>query len=188
MGYIKNANYSGIGSSSSINSTRGMVLLSNVDLTSKTSFALTSLINSSYKNYYFVWSNISFSLTDRICLQISTNNGSTWISSGYQSGDTSSVYNTNTINNNTNSTLILLSTNVTSIPGAAGALYLFNLQNGANFMAAGIFSSAVFSSVLSRTGFLGSYNAVSSVNALLITTLSGDTFLSGKCSLYGLIE
>ena len=157
----------------------GLILLSTQTASASSSLSFTSLITSAYSSYQLIFSNLVLSSGVNLFLQISTNNGSSYISSGYTSGLLFNAYNANTFSNTNSATgaLIINSTNL-----GAGYLYLFNLQNGANFQAQGVVN---FGTTGEGSATLTSYNATASVNAIQIIPASG-TITTGTFSLYGI--
>jgi hypothetical protein len=64
----------------------GLVLLQSKTATTSATIDFTSLISTTYKNYKVVISNVFMSNQNRLGMLVSTDNGATWVNSGYQFG------------------------------------------------------------------------------------------------------
>lgn len=163
-----------------------IVLLSTQTASNSASISFTSLITSTYKNYFFMCRNVT-PVTNNASLNLnwSTNNGTSYISTGYLSGCAFGGYNV-TFNGNVNSTttaIINVSMPNTASAGCNSTLWLMNLQAGGY--------PSLYGHWTQTTGPVGLSNSVyttsTSVNAFQITCSTGN-ISTGTFSLYGIAE
>jgi hypothetical protein len=165
-----------------------LVLLATVTASGGASVSFSSTyITATYNTYLLNFSNVQpASNNDILLMQISTNNGSTYISTGYQSGQNQWIYNSATLSNGNSTSYLFLTPGVGSANFASGQAWLSNMQNGASFLAWG--NSSVFYNSASAYGAnMISYNAATSVNNIKIYCLSGGNITTGTFNLYGLV-
>lgn len=125
-----------------------------------------------------------------LTIQYSTDNGSTYLATGYTSGCNWNAYNSATLNNVNTTTSFMVCPNQSTTNGVNGIFYLFNTNNNLiNF-----YGSCGF---YNNTGSVYSYNTATGINtgftsfnALKILWSSGN-FVNGNAStitLYGIRE
>lgn len=158
------------------------VLLSSQTVSGAASVPFTSLITSMYATYMLISSNVSVSTTAQPTIQISTNNGSSWISTGYTSGITINAYNATTWTNGTYTTYTPAMNNLLSSDTGNSTIFMYNLTNGSNYYANGT-GSQINSGTLQNL-IMTSTNATTNVNAIRIIGTAGT--ISGTFALYGL--
>lgn len=165
------------------------VLLDTQTATSSTSLSFTSKITSSYSLYLLIFSNI-IPATDNVVLQLlfSTDNGSTYLGSGYRWSYTIlSSAGTNTLANNNSDTSTSFAGSISnnSSRGVNGYmnLYCLNSANIPNF--SGIVGHYASGDTANQNIFVGTNTGTTPVNAIKIQMSSGN-IASGKIYLYGL--
>lgn len=149
---------------------------------------ITSGITSTYNNYALMYNNVTVAGALNLLVQISTDGGSSYISTSYQSGLNAAAYNSTTWANNSFTTGLIVDAFGATTVNANGILYLFNMTRGSGYVAS-YSTQTKFNS--STTPFIqingGAYTVASqTVNAIQITP-STSTF-SGTFTLYGLKE
>lgn len=175
---------SGSNSTSGISSVGSLVKISTQVASSSSSIVFTSGISSEYRNYFMVCDNVSVSGSGvSVEIQLSSNGGSSYISTGYLSGYLQTEYNSSSsTNGNTTSGLII--GNFSSGSTGAGNIYIYNLTTTSTISSTGGFTfyngSSTFSDITQ-----GTYNTATAMNALQVTVSSG-TF-SGNFTLYGIV-
>ncbi len=169
----------------------GWVLIQSQTASASTNLSFTSGITSAYNNYVLVCSNMSVATFGvSIVIQISTNGGSSYISTNYQSGTNYQVYNSSTRSNIQGSSSFLIeSVLANSTTFAQQMVYLRNMTSGSNYVEhnnVGCKFDSSGNATMSLTS--GAYTVASTiVNAFQINTLSINTF-SGNFTLYGINE
>jgi hypothetical protein len=169
------------------NTVGSWVLLSSQTASSSATIAFTSVITSKYSTYVLVYSNVVPQTTGLLGMQVSINNGVSYISSGYISGIITSAFNSTTLGNQTSaSNMILSGTLFNGGGGICGEAWLFNFQNGGTAYIRGdfVFTNSTPTTVL---GYAGASSTATSVNAIQISMASGN-ITKGTFSLYGISE
>lgn len=143
-----------------------------------------------YSAYYVVFSNIAPATAGALFnMRYSTNGGSTYLATGYFSGNNSSLYNTTTMGNNNSTTGILLTPDISNVAGSTGNGHVtINQISSGNPVAVG--QSAYFSNAGSNWGwgsFFGMNSSATTVNALRFLFSTGN-ISSGVVTLYGLAQ
>ena len=173
--------------------TNRLVLIQSQTASSSSSLTFTSGITSTYNDYWICISSIITSATGaNLEMQISTNGGSSYISSSYTTGEVST---NNTVggawNNDVNATsyMIAIHNVSTSSVYASTSFTLYNATSGSGYVQTQG-TGCSYDAGLSGMYFIyqmGNYNTSSTtVNALKFLTSSG-TF-SGTISLFGILE
>lgn len=151
------------------------------------SLNFTTGITSVYSVYVIILDGlIPITTAQDLQMQVSTNGGSTYINTGYQSGTIRASYNSTTLVNAANiTTSVNLTGGVNSAGvGASGTIFCYNLNNGNTnaFMGMVSWQGATFIGV----GWSGATGpGTTTVNAMQFTFTSGN-IASGTVSLYGL--
>lgn len=180
-----------LGSQSSL-STGAWILIQTQTASNSASLAFTTGITTTYNTYVLVVDNyVPATNTTNLLLQISTNGGSSYINSGYQTGVTYFQYNSTTVNNANSTTSFLLNSSIPSTTdGCSGVYFLYGFTaNTANVR------PSYGASLGGRTGGAvgmalagGNYAAASTlVNAFQIISSSGN-LSTGTFTLYGILE
>jgi hypothetical protein len=165
-----------------------LVLIQSQNASSSSGLTFTTGISSTYNNYLLVFSDITLSGSIQLLTQLSTNGGSSYISSGYATGQNIVEYNSTSFSNtNFTSGLLLVDRNSTSTIN--GYAYLQNMTSGSNYVTSvgnlSLYDTNTPASYLAFT--VGSYDTASTtVNALQVVPSSG-TF-SGTVTLFGYLE
>ena len=169
------------------NTLGSLVLLATKNATAgDASMVFTSTISATYSTYFLTWTNwICNTNAERMFLDVSTNNGSTYIAVNYGSSLFTYTYNSTTITKNSSTSTILLSqTSINSQPAQCGYAWLYNLQNGGPFMNLGQCTTMNTGGPFLSDSF--SYNPITAVNAVRLRYAAG-TITSGTATLWGLI-
>jgi hypothetical protein len=156
------------------------------------STSFTTGITSTYNNYFLIIDQITGSTSPtafNFQCQISTNGGSSYISSGYLSGGISLTYASATWGTNQTSTSAYFLGRVPANTANFSAnYYLYNLTSGSNYL--GISGETMVmggSGGSSRQGIVdGSYDGTATVNAIQISPTSGT--MTGTLTLFGILE
>jgi len=140
-------------------------------------------IPSSINNILIIFTNVSVaSGAPFMLVRLSTNNGSSYISSGYQSGHNYFGYNTSVANNQNNSTGLQMGFQIGTGPFSSGTLYLYNLNTSTFVVSTGTtFWTAA--TLFGITG--GQLSGTTGVNAFQIVLDSGN-IATGTFKIYGL--
>jgi hypothetical protein len=173
-----------------INYLPGFVQLNQQIASASAALNFTTGITSAYNDYFLVISDLLASTAANLQVQISTNGGSSYITTGYVSGNNSASYSTVTFANLTSTTGIFLSSASAASATYNYGVYLYNFTSGAG----GSSSSSTGNRVnLTLTGLsydlgTGVYGtAATTVNAIRIIPSAG-TLTSGSATLYGILE
>jgi hypothetical protein len=168
-----------------------LVLIQSQTASSSASLTFTTGITSTYNTYYFVFSNyLGATNTENLYLQISTNSGSSYITSGYDGGYNSWTWNSGAFTNANTSTGFLLAPGYgNSNQQLNGSIWLQNMTSGSGYpqchgTSSGVFPTSGYGGAL----IAGLYNTASTtVNALRVISASGN-LAQGTFTLYGLLE
>lgn len=152
----------------------------------------TSGITSTYNTYLFSLSNIvPVNAGDSLYMQVSTNGGSSWITSGYSAGCnyTSSYSSSSLTNVNSTSEFIIAPSNYNiNQYGVNGTLYCFDVTNGSDI---NINSLATYTNNsgpgYGGTAFAGGVNTANTINGFKFFMSTGNIGVA-LISLYGLLE
>jgi hypothetical protein len=169
------------------NTVGSWVFLSSQTASSSATISFTSVITSKYSTYVLVYSNVVPQTTGLLAMQVSINNGVSYLSSGYVSGIITSAYNSTTLGNQTSATNMILSGTLYNAGGGiCGEAWLFNFQNGGTAYLRGdfVFTNSTPTTVL---GYAGASSTATSVNAIQISMATGN-ITKGTFSLYGISE
>ena len=153
------------------------------------SISFTSAISASYNTYLLNFSNVyPASNNEPLQMVISTNNGSSYITSSYQAGLVNWSYNQSPgLGGNANSTsAVLLNNGMTNSQSdaASGQLWLSNTGNGGSFYCWGNATGTAGGTALIIQ--IAGTNNVTGVNAIQLAMGSGN-ITAGTFSLYGLV-
>jgi hypothetical protein len=186
--YYKSGGASALGTWTSTSSIGNLVLIQSQTASSSSTLTFTTGITATYNNYMVVISNYKASTSQNLLLQISTNGGSSYISSGYSGGVNQSVWNSATLLNSNLTVGFLLGFSVTTTQPTNGVVYLQNFTSGAGYpmcqgQLTGVFNSNFGTCILSSL-----YDTASTtVNAFQIGPSTG-TLSTGTFTLYGILE
>jgi hypothetical protein len=172
-------------------SANGWVLIQTQTASSSTTLTFTTGISSTYNIYVLQWQNaVASSAAGRLELTVSTNGGSSYITTGYVTGRHTFPYNSATITNTTLTDAFYRSEPISSTAGAgdSGTAFLYNLPTTAYK------HCVVDAALLQNSGTYAwvhsvSYNTTSgsAVNALQIGISAGN-ISTGTFSLYGIAK
>lgn len=154
----------------------GLTLIQSQTASGVASLNFITGITNTYRNYFIICDNLSSATSSNsLFVQLSTNGGSSYITSGYF-GVTGAVSGINIALGWGGATVL-----------AAGESYLMNLTSGAGYvMSDGNYATYTLSTNVSSTSISGFYNTASTtVNAIRVTIDNTVTW-SGHVSLYGL--
>jgi hypothetical protein len=147
------------------------------------SVPFTSLISNTYNSYAVLFSNVTLSAGSNLELEISSNNGSSWLSSTYISGFWYLQYNSVTLTNINSSSIFLIGTGLASSVQCSGYIMLYN------FGSSGL-PSINGQSITQKTAgiqFFGGYVTTSATyNAISFLSTTGN--ISGTFTLYGIVQ
>lgn len=151
----------------------------------------TSLISTTYSTYFLLYTVVSASVghVDTPVMRFSTNNGTSYVTSGYRSSLNFNVYNSTTITNVTNTDRMAIGASPAAVSvGVNGHLWMHNLKTSKNAYMYGQafdFDGASFQ----RHMTFSSSTTSTQVDAFRIFwNGGGNIFGTGKFSLYGLLE
>jgi hypothetical protein len=171
--------------------TGNLVLIQSLNASSSATISFTTGITSTYTSYLFVFSALlPATNTATFGFQVSTNGGSSYISSGYSSGINYNNYNSASFTNANSTTNAVLTgpLSTTSGYGFSGYLNCYNISNGDNVSFAGLGS---FYGSSSGQGTMVTYGAgagtTTDVTAFQFSMSSGN-IASGTISLFGILE
>ena len=184
---VSNVNYvtintstGALGSAAGSNAGSWVLLSTKTASGSPTTISFTSLISSTYNSYVLTWSNVVASTPASLTMVISTNNGSSYASTGYLGGINSTAYNSSSFSNGSLTSAFYLSAG----DQTSGNIWLYNVQNGAALNISG----TGWNGKNSQMSLIGGSNTSTSVNALQVAFGStGYTFTSGTFTLYGIV-
>jgi len=165
-----------------------LVLIQTQTASGASTVSFTSGITSTYNNYWLVTDNLTCSTNvQNISLQISTNGGSSYISSGYLSGLIAVSYNSATWGTNfTSTSAFVIHRNGNASSQNSSNHYLYNFTSGSNFLGVSGESQYMTASICSTRTCMASYDSTATVNAIQIAPASGT--ISGTITLYGILE
>jgi hypothetical protein len=167
------------------------IFLASATASSSATVSLTSAISAAYNQYILLIYNL-YPATDATNLQmnISTDNGGSWIAANYLSGNNNNPYNSATItNNNSTSTVILCNgiTNNTANMSCCGYLTFQGLGAPQYFNAEGQLTYFASADSIRQTIVMATNTANQTVNALQFLMSSGN-ISTGTFTLYGIKE
>lgn len=168
-----------------------LVLIQTQNASTSAAINFTTGITATYNNYVLLVSNVTNATgSTGLLLQISTNGGSSYITSGYSAGVNfgSAAAAASTNNNGTSGFLLSPSAVVQTTGGFSGTswLYDFTVNNFPNIWTQFSNYNATNSFAMGQGG--GTYfTAVSIVNAMRVISTSGN-IAAGKFSLYGIAQ
>ena len=182
----------GAGALPTFTSAGRLVYLSQLSASNSASISFTSLITSAYNSYLLTYYNV-FPITNTagLNMQISTNNGSSYIATNYLSGLNRIPYNSATAANANSTTAYIitpgLSSTTTNSPGN-GYVILQNMMNSAIPSCGGAGTGYSTASAAFTQFTVGSTNtANTNANAIQLAMNSGN-ISSGVFTLYGIKE
>lgn len=161
----------------------GIVLISQQVVSNVSSVVFDdTTITSTYNNYLLVINSVADPSSAGTCpITLSTNNGSSYIATGYQTGRLLNSYNQNTWSNTHNTTSFLSPLIQVASTLTAMYIYMFDLTNGTTPSAIGM----GLEGVVTQVNF-GKYTSNITVNNIkMVPNLS---HLSGTFTLYGLLN
>lgn len=151
--------------------------------------SFTTGISSLYGTYLFVLTNIVPVTNNTVLqLQVSIDGGSTYVSTGYQSGNNKNAYNSATLANSNSTSFFFTSPGIdnTAVAGVSGEVFLYGISSAG-------YKSLTGSLVLLEGGNVQMINAggmqttASLVNAFQWTMASGN-ISTGTISLFGVVQ
>lgn len=163
-----------------------LVFLQSQTASASASITFTSTyITATYNNYILMISNYVGSAGVDVEMTVSTNNGSTYVNSGYQAGLSYQAYNATSFTNDASTTYFIIQRNsaANTVPCSC-FVHLSNVTNGNDMSISGhgsIYNSGAAYAIISGQVTTGS------VNNIKIAPFSG-TITTGTFTLYGVRE
>lgn len=167
-------------------STDGWRLILTQTASSSASISFTNLTK--FNNLVLVFSNVTTGTTaTQLQMQVSTDNGSSYIATNYQSGKITVNYNSATWNNSNSTTAYILcgSFDTTAGNSGAGRIFIFDMLSGAKHKING--SSSILGGGITAQVIAAGSNTATSVNALQLAMSSGN-IATGTFTLYGISD
>lgn len=166
-----------------------LILLNTQTASSSASLSFTSTyVTNAYSQYFIQFDRIiPASNGVNLLMDMSTDNGSTYLNSNYSSGVLSSAFNSTIFGNTSSTTTCPLNDSgapVSSTTGISGQIYLYGLAASS---AAGPVYTGKFYAPTSRQDVVGSNSGSPTVNNLKFSFSSGN-ISSGTISLYGVAK
>jgi hypothetical protein len=165
-----------------------LVLIQSQSPSGSSGITFTTGISATYNNYLLVFSNVTLSGSIQLLVQLSTNAGVSYISTGYATGQNVVPYNSTSLTNtNFTSGLLLVDRNSTSTIN--GYCYLQNMTSGSNYVTS-VGNLSLYdtgSSASSQAFTVGSYDTASTIVDAIQVVPSSGTF-SGTFTLFGYLE
>lgn len=166
-----------------LKSQSGYILLATKAATSGAAITFTSLISATYNNYFLLIENLQVTSATPLLLNVSANNGSSYITTNYQSG-TVRFLNTGAALTNSNSTAaILFSPSNIQTTGTNCQECYFCVNGPFNYIS----NFGKTTTVSFAGGYAWGTNTSTAVNAFEINIATG-AFQAGQISLYGILE
>ena len=148
-----------------------------------------SLLSATYNNYLLTIDFCQNQTTGQnLQMLLSTDNGSTYIASGYVSGTNQMAYNSGVITNATDSNSIRLTNAIaTGNQDVCGQLFLMNMTRGSGFQTVQGTTSGNTGAILGNTYVYGYYGTPAVINAFKVQFTSGN-ITTGTFNLYGIAQ
>jgi hypothetical protein len=162
----------------------GWDLLSTQNGSSIASISFNSLISSSFVSYILLFSAVPQTAGDTLNLTISNDNGSTYVTTNYQSGISSLPYDSTTISNINTTSTVYLSGALATTNGCCGVAYLSIPTSGAGFACTGTICYYANTSNKITAANINAENTSTTMSAFKVNMSSGN-ITSGTFSLYG---
>jgi hypothetical protein len=166
-----------------------LVLIQSIAASSSATISFTTGITTTYNSYTFILSGVlPATSTAQLLLQLSSNGGSSYISSGYNSGHFYSAYNSTTNNNVQATTSFFISPALATTGGYSGIINCYNVTS--SLYPTQCSTATINSTALSTTAFGvggGYYPTLVTVNAMQFSMSSGN-IASGTFTLFGILE
>lgn len=175
------------GSSSlpSFQSSGGWNLLSSQSASASSSLSFNSVITSTYTNYILIFANVIPATAGAILnLTISNDNGSTYVTTNYQSGISSLPYNSATVSNINSTSTIYLSAAIAGTVGCSGQAFLTVVGGSPLTLTGDTTYYANTTNVISSAN-LNATNTSTTMSAFKVLMSSGN-ITSGTFSLFGI--
>lgn len=171
----------------------GSVLLSTQTASSSASISFTSGIDGTYKNYIILMSSVVFSANVPLNVTLSTDGGSSYLSTNYSYVNSSIVDSgaTTTVTNAASTTIIrpsYVNTGATTGYSLSGEIVLVDPSNSSLYKhVRGSITNSDSTGVFGLSIFSGTYKgATTAINAIKFAPNSGN-FTSGTFKLYGIL-
>jgi hypothetical protein len=163
------------------------VLIQTLAASSSSSLNFTTGITNTYNAFILVATNAVTSTTAFLYVRLSTDGGSTYLSSSYLSGVSLNNYNASTFTNQNATAGFIIATLADNSHAMSSTTYLMNLTSGSTYPNSFGDGSEVINTGCTRFITSGCYTSAITVNALQVIPSSG-TITSGNFSLYGLLQ
>jgi hypothetical protein len=181
-GTVLTSNGSGVAPTFSGTNTNHLVLISQKTASASASINFTSGITSTYSTYMLLINKGESSAGNTLQCTLSTNGGSSYVTTGYLSGYNDWLFVLNSITNTHITTSFYIGVlSASSAKYTCGRIYFFNMTNGSNVYINGEMDSAEGRFVT------GGSSGTANVNAISLSMISG-TITAGTFSLYGILE
>lgn len=160
-----------------------LVKISTLTASNQASVSFTSAISGTYTTYLLSYNNVQPITTNALFqMLVSSNNGSSYIATNYQSGIQNWIWNNTTDGNINSTTYIPVNNGITNSTTTSGQIWF---TTAAAFTAWG--SSTIVAGGNLYSVLLGAYNTSTSVNAIQFSFASGN-INTGTFTLYGLVQ
>lgn len=161
----------------------GLIFVSSQTASASASISFTSL--TAYPVYVLEYFNVQpATSTQKLQIQVSNNNGVSYVNTGYACGINYSAYNTGTLTNVNSTSSVLLTNTMANSVIAQGYVYIFNTNVGSNCVFLGHSSWNDTGAATFVSGFLVGSTGTTGVNAIQLTYTSGNIG-QGTFNLYG---
>lgn len=167
-----------------------LVLISSQTASNSTLIAFTSGISATYNNYLLLISNfLPITAGASLELQLSTNGGSTYVTTGYVGGliDVQISAGTTWAQAGATTFAYCNTSNATTQPAGCGAIFLQNVTGGSYFQSHGTTTINNNSSGAQWIAFVSSSNSTTTTNAFKVFCSSGN-ISAGTFTLFGILE
>lgn len=170
----------------------GWVFIQSQTASGSSALNFTTGISSTYSNYALVWDTMapftSPTVLMYLIVQLSTDGGATYLTTGYQSGVNNFLYNSASWSNETSTEGFLHTSCLSTTYFMSGTMMLYGLTTGGYpyYTVVGTAQGSGGLGIYNQTGG-GMYQSTATVNALRILFSPG-TITSGRATLYGLAK
>ena len=163
-------------------SSPNFVKLSTLSATNSLTIDFTSVISSTYKTYAVIITNFKTTAVSTLQMLLSSNNGSTWVTTTYRSGNWYWSYNSAAINNQNTTTEFQIFTGAAATDATDGRIFIYSLGYSAMPHIEGNF----FVVNTYRQKSTGIQTTAATYNAIRFQLAGGSTMDSGNFTLYGI--
>lgn len=164
-----------------------LVLLQTQIAGGATSITFASNFSSTYATYVLTWSGLTGTASASLLAQVSTDNGSTWTSSGYTSGSWAYSYNSTSQSNATSTDHFILSAVDSSIPSSGSAA--LSGMGFSSYPTILVDVLCIYEASILWLMTSGQQSTIGTYNAIQVTLLDSGVpqAITGTFSLYGVV-